>query len=171
MNKLNPKQKTFCDEYLVDLNATQAAIRAGYSKKTAKVIGAENLTKPAIATYIDKRMDKRAEKTGVTIDWVVNKLKDLVEICMASKPVTIKVNGELVESGKYKVDSFGAKGALELLGKHLGMFKENEKDPVPAVNLYQLLSGGNNGDLKDEAKLKEQFGFLYPANGRGSNRL
>lgn len=57
--KLTAKQKRFCDEYLIDLNATQAAIRAGYSKKTAKQIGQQNLTKVAIREYTQKRMDEK----------------------------------------------------------------------------------------------------------------
>ena len=57
-NKLTPKQQKFCDEYLIDCNATQAAIRAGYSAKTAKEIGCENLSKPNIRAYIDERMEK-----------------------------------------------------------------------------------------------------------------
>ena len=62
MVKMTAKQQRFCDEYLIDLNATQAAIRAGYSKKTAGVIGDENLKKPYIIEYIDKRMaEKEAE--------------------------------------------------------------------------------------------------------------
>jgi phage terminase small subunit len=59
---MTAKQMRFCDEYLIDLNATQAAIRAGYSKKTARVIGQENLLKPAIKEYIENRMaEKEAE--------------------------------------------------------------------------------------------------------------
>lgn len=54
--KMTAKQKRFCDEYLIDLNATQAAIRAGYSEKTAKQIGQENLTKPDLKIHIEKRM-------------------------------------------------------------------------------------------------------------------
>ena len=62
MANLTAKQQRFCDEYLIDLNATQAAIRAGYSKKTAAVIATENLRKPNIAEYIEKRMaEKEAE--------------------------------------------------------------------------------------------------------------
>ena len=62
VKKLTAKQQRFCDEYLIDMNATQAAIRAGYSEKTARVIGQENLTKPAIREYIDARMkEKEAE--------------------------------------------------------------------------------------------------------------
>lgn len=54
--KLTPKQQLFCDEYLIDLNATQAAIRAGYSEKTAKQIGQENLSKPDLKKYIEDRL-------------------------------------------------------------------------------------------------------------------
>lgn len=64
MAKMTAKQRRFCDEYLIDLNATQAAIRAGYSEKTAGVIGAENLKKPYIAEYIEQRM---AEKEAALI--------------------------------------------------------------------------------------------------------
>ena len=57
-NKLTPKQQRFCDEYLIDCNATQAAIRAGYSVKSASAIGEENLRKPQVRAYIDERMEK-----------------------------------------------------------------------------------------------------------------
>lgn len=72
--KLTPKQQCFCDEYLIDLNATQAAIRAGYSEKVAKEIGYENLTKPHIKAYIDKRRDAIAKKIEITQEKVVNEL-------------------------------------------------------------------------------------------------
>ena len=60
--KLTAKQQRFCDEYLIDLNATQAAIRAGYSAKTAQAIGSENLTKPLLKQYIEARMAAKEEK-------------------------------------------------------------------------------------------------------------
>src|SRR5271166_5586839 len=66
--KLTPKQARFVQEYLIDLNAAQAAIRAGYSAKTARVIGHENLTKPDIAAAIEKAKAKRAERTELTSD-------------------------------------------------------------------------------------------------------
>lgn len=59
---LTARQKRFCDEYLIDLNATQAAIRAGYSKKTANRTGAENLTKPVIKEYVAERMAEKEEE-------------------------------------------------------------------------------------------------------------
>lgn len=72
--KLSAKQERFCQEYLVDLNATQAAIRAGYSKKTAYMIGHENLKKPKIQERISRAMKKREERTEITQDRVLQEL-------------------------------------------------------------------------------------------------
>jgi phage terminase small subunit len=72
---LTAKQQTFVNEYLIDLNATQAAIRAGYSEQTARVTGGENLTKPAIAEAIAKAQAERAERTQIDADWVLRELK------------------------------------------------------------------------------------------------
>lgn len=77
MANLTPKQQSFVEEYLIDLNATQAAIRAGYSENTAKEIGSENLTKPNIARAIAEAQAKREERTKIDADYV---LKRLVEI-------------------------------------------------------------------------------------------
>lgn len=71
---LTPRQQRFVDEYLVDLNATQAAIRAGYSAKTAAEIGCENLSKPQIAAALKAAKDARAAQTGVTAQRVVAEL-------------------------------------------------------------------------------------------------
>lgn len=73
-SKLTPKQERFVSEYLIDLNATQAAIRAGYSAKTAKSIGQENLTKPDIAAAVEVAMNKRADKVGITAERVLQEL-------------------------------------------------------------------------------------------------
>lgn len=73
-SKLTPKQQSFADEYLVDLNATQAAIRAGYSEKTAGSQGFELLKKPEIADAIQSAMQERAERTGITQDRVLREL-------------------------------------------------------------------------------------------------
>lgn len=72
--ELTDKQKRFVEEYLVDLNATQAAIRAGYSKETARQIGSENLSKPYIQKEIQKAMKKRSERTEITQDKVLQEL-------------------------------------------------------------------------------------------------
>lgn len=74
MAKLTAKQKRFCDEYLIDLNATQAAKRAGYSKKTARAIANENLTKPAIKEYINQRMEEKEKELIADQDEVMKYL-------------------------------------------------------------------------------------------------
>lgn len=76
---LTPKQQRFVEEYLVDLNATQAAIRAGYSAKTARKIGHENLTKPDIATAIAEAKEVRSEKTGIDAAWLLSRLAEEAE--------------------------------------------------------------------------------------------
>jgi phage terminase small subunit len=80
MSKLTAKQEMFCKEYLVDLNATQAAIRAGYSKKTAQKIGSENLLKPLIANQIQILFDTRAEKVELNSEYVVKRLQSIDEM-------------------------------------------------------------------------------------------
>jgi phage terminase small subunit len=75
MSKLTAKQAQFVREYLIDLNATQAAIRAGYSKKTAASVGAENLRKPQIASAVAEATKARAEETGIDAAWVLRRLE------------------------------------------------------------------------------------------------
>lgn len=74
LTKLTPKQQRFADEYLVSLNATQAAIRAGYSQKTAEVIASENLTKPNISAYIEKCLQEKSDKLVARSDEVLETL-------------------------------------------------------------------------------------------------
>lgn len=74
---LTLKQQRFCEEYLIDLNATQAAIRAGYSEKTASEIGAENLRKPQIQEYVSKLRQEQQERTKINADYVLNRLVDI----------------------------------------------------------------------------------------------
>lgn len=76
---LTAKQERFVDEYLIDLNATQAAIRAGYSAKTAHVIGTENLGKPKIRDLVAKRQAERAERTQIDADWVFKRWAQLAQ--------------------------------------------------------------------------------------------
>ena len=78
--KLTDKQALFCQEYLVDLNATQAAIRAGYKEKSAAIVGHENLRKPNIQELITKLKNKRAEKTEVDAAYVIKRLTQIDEM-------------------------------------------------------------------------------------------
>ncbi len=130
--KLNAKQRAFVFEYLKDRNATQAAIRAGYSEKTAYSIANENLNKPEIAAAIAEQTKAVEAKALVTGEWVVMALKEVAERCMQRTAVMVKRDGEYVqetevneageEVGVWEFDSSGANRALELLGKHKGLF-------------------------------------------------
>lgn len=111
---LNDRQKRFCDEYLIDLNGTQAAIRAGYSAKTAAAIGAENLIKPNIQSYLKQRLNDREQRTEITQDMVIKELRDV-----AFAEAADYTDAKLKYSNKLK--------ALELLGKHMGMFVDRVK--------------------------------------------
>lgn len=146
---LTPKQQRFVDEYLVDLNATQAAIRAGYSAKTARQVGAENLSKPAVAFAIQERQQKRAEKVEVTAERVLKELAvlafldpaDMAAITAASGPEDIAALPEHVrravagwswdKAGNFVVKLNSKQPALEALGRHLGMFKDKVEHSGP----------------------------------------
>lgn len=126
MSKLTEKQKAFCREYIIDFNATQSAIRAGYSKKTAGAVGFENLKKPEIMEVIAELIDARAEKAGINAQWVLDKAVELHARCMQAEPVYEYIDGEKVATGEYKFDSSTAARSLELIGKHVDVqaFKE-----------------------------------------------
>lgn len=79
-NGLTPKQQRFVDEYLIDLNATQAAIRAGYSVRTAKSVGAENLTKPDVRAAVSAAVEAQSKRTGITADVILGELLRLARV-------------------------------------------------------------------------------------------
>ena len=80
---LTAKQERFVEEYLIDLNATRAAIRAGYSERTAAAVGHENLRKPKIADAIAGAKEGRSERTKIDADWVLSRLADEAEADLA----------------------------------------------------------------------------------------
>lgn len=130
MDRMNPRQQRFVEEYLIDLNATQAAIRAGYSKKTAGQIGDENLKKPEIAAAVQSEMDKRSKRTELTADYVITGLREVAERCLERAPVMAgrgEDRQQLVDDEGRHVwtfDAAGANKAFELLGKHLKLFTD-----------------------------------------------
>ena len=151
---MTKKQKRFVEEYLIDLNATQAAIRAGYSPHTAKDIGCENLAKPNIAAAISQAMADRSKRTGVNQDRVVQELAKIAfaKITDIVDPDTARIKADAseddlacIQSIKIKPNEFGTerevrmydkRGALVDLGKHLGMFKDRlELDADMELNI------------------------------------
>lgn len=133
MSKLTDRQKEFVRQYLVDLNATQAAIRAGYSERTASRIGPELLGKTCVREAIEKAQVKRAQRVEVTQDYVINNLVEIVERTMQRAPVMNRKGEQVTDEEGRNVWCFDAKGAnraLELLGKHLGIFTDKVKAEV-----------------------------------------
>ena len=159
--RLTDRQKRFCDEYLIDLNATQAAIRAGYSEKTASRIGPELLGKTCVSGYLDKRRQARIDRTQITQDFV---LEELLKIAKADgtdyaivgkrNRVTLTPTEDLppekraavaaVKKGKNGVEikTYDKLKALELLGRHLGMFDAPDSAGADALKkLDELIEG------------------------------
>lgn len=162
---LNDKQRRFVAEYLIDLNATQAAIRAGYSAHTARQIGEENLSKPDIAAAVAVEMQKRGERTGATADRVlqeaarlalfdprklfnadgspipIHELDDDTAAAIAGVKV-IQLGGEegpaIVK--EYKIADKNS--ALEKLFKHHGLYeRDNTQKVSPLVALIERIQG------------------------------
>ena len=157
---MTPKQQRFVLEYLKDLNATQAAIRAGYSAKTAQVIGAENLAKPMVREAIEAAQAKHAANAGVTVDRIIEELAKIgfsnmldyvtigdngepfVDLSKLSREQAAAISEVMVEDfvdkrgedardvRRVKFKLHDKKAALVDLGKHLGMFKERVEHTV-----------------------------------------
>ena len=133
MGKMTPKQKRFCDEYLIDLNATQAAIRAGYSEKTARKIGQENLTKPDIKAYIERRMAEKESELIADQDEVLRYLTSVLRGESRSEVVVVENVGnfrsEARTMDKYP-DEKERLRAAELLGKRYGLYTDRVEQEV-----------------------------------------
>ena len=156
MAKLTAKQQRFCDEYLIDLNATQAAIRAGYSERTAAVIATENLRKPNISEYIEKRMAEKEKELIADQDEVMKyltavmrrQMKDSVVVTLQNKTEkwvmdedTGKLKKQTITEEKPAVVEIPAQlrdanKAAELLGKAYGLYTDRiEADVDMELNI------------------------------------
>lgn len=161
--KLNARHELFCKEYLVDLNATQAAIRAGYSVRSARSQGHRLLTDDDILTRVKELKYKRAEELDLDAYWVLKRLMDISDRSMQVEPVMEydHAAGELVPTGEFQFDSTGANKATELIGKHVGMFD-------PKLDLQKQMLKAQIDKLKREGapqnntedKLKDYFTAL-----------
>lgn len=168
--KLTPKQQRFVEEYLIDLNATQASIRAGYSSKTANEIGAENLTKPSIKEAIALAMAERSRRTGISQDRVIKEYariafanmkdfatwnKDGVEFtdsedlseddaaCVAEVSET-EIETDYGTKRTKRLKLYDKNSALEKVGKHLGMFKEGNVNVNIGVQIMDDIGSGKD---------------------------
>lgn len=165
--KLTKKQQLFVDEYLIDLNATQAAIRAGYSVNSARDIGCENLTKPNIQQAIAEQMAERSKRIGVNQDRVVSelakiafvKITDIIDsdgkiredvseddLACIERIKYKRLDTEIGSSEEREIRLASKLKALELLGRHLGMWQQDKKIDVN-VAMPVVISGSD--ELED----------------------
>ena len=118
---MNEKQKLFVKHYLLDRNATKAAISAGYSEKTAKQQGSRLLTNVDVAAAISVSAQKIAEKLDISAEYVLGTIKQTIERCSQGVEV---FDREGHPTGEWKEDSFAVLKGCELLGKHLKLFTD-----------------------------------------------
>jgi phage terminase small subunit len=132
-SKLTEKQKIFCDEYLIDCNATQAAIRAGYSEKNANNIASENLAKPYLRAYIDARMAEKRKSIIATQDEVLAYLTSVLRGESQGNELVVEGTGNGFSQAREvqkKPSEKERMRAAELLGKRYGTFVEKIKVDV-----------------------------------------
>ena len=173
--QLTLKQQKFVNEYLIDNNASRAALAAGYSKKTAYAIGNENLKKPEIMVEIEKAIARQAERTEVTADRVI---KEYAKVAFVNSRDFIDEDGstkaihdlspndsaavqhfEELEDGGTKVRLHDKMKALDSLAKHLGILSPATGDgqDVPSLKVFIQSESGEirpigGGDLPEREK-------------------
>lgn len=137
---LTDKQERFCQEYIIDFNGTQAAIRAGYSEATARSTASEYLAKPNIQKRLGEIKKALSEKTELNHVWVLNRFKEISDRSMTAIPVMIfnPDTQQYEESGEYKYDSAGANKATENIGRIIGAYEKDNSQKVvqpPVINV------------------------------------
>ncbi|ULT55405.1 terminase small subunit [Neobacillus drentensis] len=147
--KLTAKQQAFIKEYLIDLNSTQAAIRAGYSEATAKEIGYENLTKPHIAEAIQKAMDERSKRTEITQDRV---LQELAKVGFADIKDYLSFETSLTTVG------YNDKGERIIDYAHVVTLKDSETVDGAVISEVSLKDGALKFKLHDKMKALNDIG-------------
>ncbi len=125
--KMTAKQKRFCDEYLIDCDGTKAAIRAGYSKRTAGAIASENLKKPEIRAYIDENLEKIHSSKIADAEEVMKYLTSVLRGESQSEVVVIENIGDFTSEARLLQKSPDEKERLkaaELIGKRYSLFTD-----------------------------------------------
>jgi phage terminase small subunit len=137
---MNNRQKRFCDEYLIDCNATQAAIRAGYSPKTAKQVGQRLLTYVDLKNYIDEQLEKlHSEKTADAKE-VLEYLTSVMRGTSESEEIVVEGTGDGCSEARTMTKAPSEKDRLkaaELLGKRHGLFTDKLDVNANAVVIFQ----------------------------------
>lgn len=133
---LKKKKIVFCKEYVKDYNGTQAAIRAGYKESNAASQASRLLSDPEIIEEIKKQQRQLLEASCLTEEKVIKNLEEVLDRCLTKNAVTEWDYEEhcMVETGQWTFDSKGALKAIELLGKHLGMFGKSDGNVNLTIN-------------------------------------
>lgn len=145
--KLTPKQKAFAEYYIETCNATESAIKAGYSKKTARVIGQENLLKPALKSYIDKKMKELESKRIAKAEEVLEYLTRVLRGEETEQVVVTENIGDFMSEAKVVDKELSAKDkikAAELLGKRYRLFTDKIEADVNQTVVFE-----GEDDLED----------------------
>ncbi|TCM62318.1 phage terminase small subunit [Acinetobacter calcoaceticus] len=142
----NDQHELFCNEYLKDLNVKQAAIRAGYSERSAGQHGHDIYKRTEVQARIDHLKQDRMNSLGLDVYYVLKNLKTIADRCMQAEEVTDREgNPVLMEDANgdlkpvYRFDAQGATKASELIGKHIGMFVEQKKINVEVDLMSELI--------------------------------
>jgi phage terminase small subunit len=128
VSDLTARQQRFVDEYLCDLNATQAAIRAGYSPKAAQPVSSRLLSNAMVSKAVADAQAARASASALSEHWVLDRLRENVERSMQATPV---LDDEGNQTGMFVYQGTVANRSLELIGKHRGMFVERREVTGP----------------------------------------
>ena len=151
MARMTAKQQRFCDEYLIDLNATQAAIRAGYSTRTAQQMGAENLSKPVVKEYIAARMAEKESELIADQDEVLKYLTSVMRGQSRSKVVVVENVGDFTSQAwemEKAPDEKERLKAAELLGKRYGLYTDKVEQDVD-LELHITVDYGDEEGVDD----------------------
>lgn len=148
-NRLSDKQALFCAEYLKDLNATQAAIRAGYAVKSARTAGARLMANKAVRAYIAETMEERNQAAKIDAQWVLERLAEVHARCMQEvKPALDRRGKQLTDDSGAPLFTFNAAAAnrsLELIGKHVDVAAFEDRVKVNGeLSVVELLQAGRD---------------------------
>lgn len=143
---LNPQYRKFVQEWMVDMNATRAAIAAGYSEKSAAQTASRLMRRPDIRRYRDALMAEAFEDLGVTRHSIASRVWEIYERCMQKKPVLVwsTADKEWIESGVWQFDT---KGALKALAMMLEMLPQMEDEEEGGGSFEDMLDGGGGREF------------------------
>jgi phage terminase small subunit len=139
-DQLQKRQQRFVDEYLIDLNGTQAAIRTGYAERSAFVQASRLLSDAKIQAAVAEKKEIRAQRMGLDQDFVLSGIQKLITRCEQAEPV---LDREGNPKGEYRFDASSALKGYELLGKHLGIWRDKVE-----------LSGKDGGPIQTAVRLE-----------------